>query len=333
MARPEAGLIPMLAIVLLEALAWPSAVRAAEDHESAPVAFRWKRAPGAETCPDREAIMRGVRARLGRRVFVAEPAAQVTIRGEIRRTEEGWQARLVLDDRDGTRVGSRTIDSDRRSCASLEDTIALVLALMVDVAKRHIRLHVPELDRPSEPRPRPAASSTWGAHLSLAGSFSAGLLPGVSYGPVLRIGVATPGGWSLAASARGLAGSQARRQEGGGARLFSWTAGIGVCPPPLAAGPLRLRACAGAEAGQIHARGFDLPRTEEVARPFALAAGGLHLAWPLPALWELGLSLEALVPWWRDRFAVRGEGGEPDVLHRPTAVGVAVALGVGVRFD
>jgi hypothetical protein len=87
------------------------------------------------------------------------------------------------------------------------------------------------------------------------------------------------------------------------------------------------------EAGQILARGFGLTRTESVARPLVMTVAGLETVWRLPSPWIVELTVEGLVPWWRDRFAVTGPDGEPDVLHRPTPVGFAAELGVGVTFN
>lgn len=114
------------------------------------VLLEWTRAEGAGECISAEDLAARVEERLGRAVFVEEPAAETTIAGTVLRAAASprWRGTLRVTRADGT-PESREITSDAPTCRPLSDAMTLVLSLLV------APLAPPDLD-PGEPEPGPA---------------------------------------------------------------------------------------------------------------------------------------------------------------------------------
>jgi hypothetical protein len=319
---------------------------AAQETELEPVAvgFAWERAAGAESCPDREALVRGVETRLERAVFAGSEEAAVTVEGTIAPAERGFHASLVMRERGGAVIGSRELDADSERCETLADTLALVLALMVDVAEEHVRLHEPETvaapappsPPPQPPPPAPEAEPRRSFRLdaSIGAALLVELLPGVSIGPRLTASAEPPRFWPIQIEARiaALGETTLEGSGGAGAEFLAWMIGLDLCPRVARAGPITVRVCAGARGGQIRASGFGLRRNESATRALAVALarveGWLRVAEPVALLLGVG----AAVPFQRDRFTVRLPDGSSTLLHRPAPVSFTADLGLGVTI-
>jgi len=71
-----------------------------------------------------------VEKRLGRSVFVSSAAAEFAVEGYIRPGKDGgWTAQLLVTNREGEILGSRELNSDRTNCSSIDDALALVIAV------------------------------------------------------------------------------------------------------------------------------------------------------------------------------------------------------------
>ncbi|MBN1655406.1 MAG: hypothetical protein JXA30_16690 [Deltaproteobacteria bacterium] len=93
-------------------------------------ALNWVRLTGAESCISPQALAIKVERRLGRDVFVSSAAAEFAVEGYIRPSENGgWIAQLSVTNRAGEVLGSRELASDREQCNSMDDALALVIAV------------------------------------------------------------------------------------------------------------------------------------------------------------------------------------------------------------
>ncbi len=92
--------------------------------------LNWVRLKGAESCISPQELAVKVEQRLGRDVFVSSAAAEFAVEGYIRPSKEGgWTAQLLVTNREGDILGSRELNSDRAECSSLDDALALVIAV------------------------------------------------------------------------------------------------------------------------------------------------------------------------------------------------------------
>jgi len=96
--------------------------------EAPSIAFDLFRAPGAERCPDRDALA----ARVGPQSFEAEAAHKPAVDRvsiTIRRAPNGYVATVVAS---GLAGGMRSLVDDGEDCAGLTEALALALAMITD---------------------------------------------------------------------------------------------------------------------------------------------------------------------------------------------------------
>ena len=104
----------------------------AQDYSRALPSLNWVRVPGAGSCICPGELARRVEARLGREVFFSSAVADVAVEGHIGpRRKKGWIAILVISDSDGKILGSRTLETEEADCRSLDEALALVIAVSI----------------------------------------------------------------------------------------------------------------------------------------------------------------------------------------------------------
>jgi len=116
---------PVGAATLLVAFTGQAAVK------SAPPAVRlsYERAANVADCPDREAVLDAVRARLGFDPF-REPA-EINIRASVFRDGKDLCAQILWSD-EGARTSERRLASHRADCAELASAMELALSIAID---------------------------------------------------------------------------------------------------------------------------------------------------------------------------------------------------------
>jgi hypothetical protein len=99
--------------------------------KSAPPAVRlsYERAANVADCPDREAVLDAVRARLGFDPF-REPA-EINIRASVFRDGKDLCAQILWSD-EGARTSERRLASHRADCAELASAMELALSIAID---------------------------------------------------------------------------------------------------------------------------------------------------------------------------------------------------------
>lgn len=268
-------------IVALLALAgvacWGLDVASARAEGPRTAALAWTRAQGAETCADVQAVARAVDARLGREVFVSPAHAELFVDGNISREQDRWHVRVAMHDAQGNDLGTREFDeavSADAGCEQLSPSITLVLSLMIDpeaearVAAREAAgtptpaptpaaapVAAPAPVSPPAPREEPSTQFSLGAGALLG----AGFLPRASIGAALRFGVNFPGISYFTLEARLVPAMTLNGDSGTSASVSRSTAFLAICPITLGPAAVRVRACAGVEAGLTNSVGvgFD----------------------------------------------------------------------------
>src|SRR4051794_29209242 len=92
----------------------------------------WTRLPGAEECVATRELARAVERKLGRSVFVSAADAELAVEGRVERAApRGWRATIVVTRADGVTVGRRELHVAGGKCALLDESLVLVVALMI----------------------------------------------------------------------------------------------------------------------------------------------------------------------------------------------------------
>jgi hypothetical protein len=124
------------AVAIPLALAFAAAARAQQGGAATPAprtsSLSWVRMPGAEECIATQPLARAVEERLGRTVFVSAAEADVSVEGRVEGAPKAWRATITLRDSKGALLGTRELTSDKPSCDSLREPLALVIAVMID---------------------------------------------------------------------------------------------------------------------------------------------------------------------------------------------------------
>ncbi len=306
--------------------------RGAAVSEGSPIsiAFEWERAPGAEDCAEGPFLRRAAEALLDKPVFVSSDRADIFIRGRIAPTanRRGYRAQLLLVAADGTAIGQREIQGETPDCASLNESLALVIALAAD----SLRAAPPVVLRMPKAPPRPGAP--WNVELGVVSAAFVGLMPDVwppAFG--LRALLEPPVFLPFELSVLGWAfPDHHTTPDGRGADFRAIAFRAFLCPTLFAPGGTRVHGCLGAEFVPLIATGVavDVPFTpaSRIFGPSAKAAVSVPL-WGKSAL-HLGAGL--MMPLVRDRFYYRDEAGQAKVIHQPSLFVASGEIGISLRI-
>jgi hypothetical protein len=314
------------------------------------------RQPGTEQCLTTHALEQAVEARLQRPIFVSDSSAQLVIRLRLAlRDKRQWNADLRLEDGAGVNLGERTLAARAEHCSALDDSLALIVALLVDapLSAREQKLLAatpPGLESGAETATPVLPSSTkptlielptstlaprqpWRWEASVGVSLGLGLLPGTALGFELGVSGKAP----RAPELRLFGGAYAPREahagpDDAGARFAALFVGLEVCPLDGQLSNLRWSACAGQSVAWLHAAAFGYDQNSSTDRLIysllARAALGLPLSGPVSAR----LSARAELPLARPVFVYgTGRNDEGSVFEmNPLLVvfeaGLSVAL-------
>lgn len=149
------------------------------------------------------------------------------------------------------------------------------------------------------------------------GSGAAGVLPGATAGFDLAVsGWRERNGLELSAS---FFAETAARQNGSGAAVGMWTAGLRGCRTFGFAA-----ACGGGELGRMIGRGMDVPRPRKAGALWGAASASLWLRRHLGGAAAIYAGLEGILPITRPRFTA----GEDPVVYQPEVVGGRALIGL-----
>lgn len=320
-------------------------------------------------CPDRDALERGVRARV-------TPPPDLDLRARVEIVQRGAElaATLEIERASGTAM-RRLHDPD---CRALAEAITLVIAMAIDPdaalrepstmpralpepldegqvdpstapgpspdpappdpappdpAPSAPALPDPAPPAPAPPDPAPPASAPAPSHLSFLAEASftggAGLLPSISYGALALVGLRIEG-FELALGGDVLAESRAQLASSTRGGDFGTAAGRLRLSYAFDLAPFELAPTLAIDVGATWGRGFGVTTPGAgTALSVSLALGGLARWFFLP---ELGLTLfaELVVPFLRPEFILTGVSST--AVFRANDVGTLFGLGLVLRI-
>jgi len=322
--------------------------------EAAPFELSWSAPDG---CPSRDRILAETRAELGEPPSDDPP--KLFVQGRVIEDKRGFVVTLTMTDAGGHPAGGRRVRVDKPNCEEIATPTALVLAMMIAVARSSSSETKsapaqptppgtepsPDVNAPVETKP-PAATSpspapptrasppeptpTHRVHLGAAGSVSRGVLPNTGFGAVLRAGYA----WrSLAFGIEGAFEDGGIVRAGSGSidfQLAAIAARVGVSVVQTAR--IELVPTIAVSVARIGTSAAGFPVVHDDARATFLVGPGILARFPLAHSFSLEVLPEVEGVLARDRFALRADE-TLFRLHRPSAVAGKLTLGVSYRFD
>ena len=340
----------------LVAVAFTSSAREASAQQEVTASLSWVRLPGSEQCIPTQALARSVEEILQKRVFVSPSIAGLTIEGRVEPLEQGgWLATVRTTEANGKDLGVRTLQTEPgQPCRSLDDNLALVLALTIDpdavarwsaarapappvpkqepppppptrVVVQKERVYVPVVAKPP-PREEPVTGEA-----RVAATLSAGVVPGAALGLLASGRLDLPSFLPIELTGYGWPDREAQASEGG-ATISMFAVSLAACPQMELAGSVWATACAGVAGGALRARGFGFDHVNEGTKPVVAVVPSLRLAWAFygPLFASAGAGLHAAVV--RPRYVVHEPDGTKRDVFQMAPVGGIGEIGIGMRF-
>ncbi len=325
----------------------------------APFELTWS-AP--EGCPSREAMIDATLERLEESRSDAPP--ELFVQGTVRRESGGFVVSLALRDAFGRGMGEREVRVERQSCEAVEGMGALVLALMIAVARPNLAPHTesaqepgtappsseppsstpPSSEPPSPPPVRRPGRAATGRELprssseerplrllvGAGGTASLGVLPIAGLGFGLRAMV-SPRSIVLVGVEGGFDAGASVEARGGevGFQMFSAAARVGLSA--LQTPRFELIPNVDLRGGLIRTSARGLRTVESDDRTVVLAGLGVLARAKLGQGFFAEVLPEVAAVFFRRQFQIRGGGPLYDV-HRVGAVEARLSLGLGYEF-
>jgi hypothetical protein len=249
---------------------------------------------------------------------------------------------VTLRSPSGTVLTERSVGTDAETCDRLDESVAVVVALMVDSVQEPgesptpvtppatTPLHVGAVGRATPRTARGAEPVPLGVSVDIGPIVTAGLLPNASFGVTARAQLELRELWSVGVS--GFAWLPSQTVNGGvGARIWAWAGELGACVVPLRASAFRLGACLGVGGGATEATPIGLVEAGRTRLPLAFSGGALdaalHLGGPVwlhvrPNVWILFVNPE---------YSYREADGTSRRLTYAFPVVLGLSLGLGLR--
>lgn len=309
-------------------------------------------------CMGENALRRAVEARLRRAVFRHDLKVTLDVRVVFQRGSAGWSAELTMRDGSGQFLGQRSIVTEAAHCSALDDSLALVVALLVDSPPSAPPTEAPpEMpEQTTEPRPalpasEPASKSAqpqpfttlsvprdtlaprepWRFNVSVSGVAALGTIPGLAPGAELGLGAQPPHLPELRLFADGFGRrDQQRSASPSGAHFDLASIGLELCAPAL--GALRWFGCAGQSLGRLKVTsyGFDQNTSSEHLTYALLVRTGL--GFPLFGRLQGRIAARAELPLSRAIFDYGSRDGSERALYEVKPVTAALDLGLIVQL-
>ncbi len=338
-------------------LAWLLLASSAGAAAPATSSLSWSRRGEAQSCIGTRELAQTVEQLVGRTVFVSAARAEVSIEGVVeRRGQNGWQADITVADERGRALGQRQLRSDEPSCRSLDEPLALAIALMIDPDAAHSPApHVPRPAEASAPEiiveerlvfvaPKMAESNPEGGADSASGdddpwvlgvragpAVGVGVLPRVAFGATAAVLVEPPWLIGIEASAAAYLPQTATLDAAHGDFSLAYAA-VAACPWRPRWSQLSLWVCAEIQLGRLWADGSDDDGDWQQHQFLANVSPRARVSYRLLGPLELGVGVGAVIPLVRDSFRVRSGDSEERELFRLSPVAAQTDISLGVQF-
>lgn len=316
--------------------------------------------PGTEQCLDEQRLSRAVEARLRRRVFRTDAPATLYVQIAFTRDNVGWSALLKMRDGDGAFLGRRSLSTEAADCSTLDDSLALIVALLVD-SPPPPTAEIDEVAAPAatatSPAPRPVTRSEvkaaviptpspivlpadtlaprepWRFQLAAEGIAAIGMLPGFAPGAELGFAAKAPRMPELRLFAGWYAPREQRRAtQDAGARFNALFAGLEVCPFEQSFGAGAWLLCAGQSLARVRVTSFGFDENSSSDHlTFALVARGA-VQFALTSQVAVRLGARAELPLNRGAYGYGTPDGGQQSLFEPSPVAAVLDLGLIVRL-
>jgi hypothetical protein len=326
--------------------------------QTAPQAvLQWDRGTLPAECERAAIIREGVETYLGRSVFA--PDGQVLVRVSLSRVAEAGTSRIVArvsqQDGSGKSWGERSV-SGGADCASLDEQVTLVVALMVDSPAAAAESDEPEAKR--EPAPPPILSpktpeeSTDPASNEIEtapnlerameapghavvlgfGALALGTLPEMGAGGGLAVLLKPRGFWGFGLEAE-LFAPQQKSTGSGHIKVSLQVARASLCPLQGAQDGVWWSACASLGVGRLKVTGRELLEASRHREWILMPGFGVRAAWVWRQRWLLGGGLAGAFPVSPDHYNYRDTEGVRHEAFTMNQLGLTANLGVGVMLD
>ncbi|AKU98177.1 hypothetical protein AKJ09_04841 [Labilithrix luteola] len=313
--------------------------------EAAPYELEWS-AP--EGCPTRERMMEASRRALGEPM--SSGAAELVVHGEVTSDEGSFLVVLRVRDAAGADLGERRVRFYESRCSEIEEPAALLVAMMIAVA----RSREPARETAAEPAPPPApppAPSVVAPPLrdrtvspspvpeghkeplamavSGSGVASLGFLPNVGLGVALRWTASFP---MLVLGAEGsFETSWATSAPGGDVTFRYFDAGALVGLRVLRSRAFELIPLVEARLGALAGSTSGFRASYDTTRLVGIVAAGALVKIRLGSRTHLEILPDVRLPLAHDVFDVR-QDGQLIRLHETASVEARLSIGVGWSF-
>jgi hypothetical protein len=252
--------------------------------------------PGVTGCPDEAALKREVESRLGSNPW--RPNTSRTVLVVVTRARGALQARIQLQKKDGSILGTRILRAGQGECRELGAAMALAISIAIDPKRASRPNHTPQVtvhkqapaDRVLEPPP----SSTQLA-LSLGGMLALGTAPDPTGGLELQVALRWRA-YALAIEGRFDFPASADLQTGRISALLSGGSLLGCAHHRMLFG------CAVFTAAALRGRGHELVNAREVTLPYIAAGLRGGIEYSIISRWSLRAHGEILAPFGRLTF-------------------------------
>ena len=284
--------------------------------------LEWQRAASAQDCASADELAAGAERLLGRSILGVDAGAAMVVRGQVSRAPDArWVAHIALSGTEG-QMGERDLAIAADDCHALDQSLILVLALMLDVDEQRVSLRLPAL---------PPSHSDGGRQVEIAvgGIVAHGLLPGIAAGAEAAVAYRLAARWTL--EARGLFWApSSESSDGRGAEAWAWQGGVAGCREMAAWSRAELDICLGGEAGRFAARGTGLDVSREASGVLLDAFGSARVSVPLPGWWQVRIGVDAVAAAVQNRFLSFNPQGQ-ETLFQSAPVAQRLEIEIGTR--
>lgn len=320
----------LLALAIVLDAPWSRAA-----NERATASLEWNRSTEAAGCLEAPVLASMVEAVLQRTVFVSAAQADLRIRVNLDRPDqEQWSAAINLEDPNGKKLGHRELTVRAPQCSAIDDSLALVVSLMVDVTRESVRPQ-PVLVRPIPPIEtnfaQQSSANTRHTDLLLLASARIGQLPGLGRGITMAGEWGPKRSWYVLVSATLWAPAQ-MSNENSGAKFWLGSAETSLCGSASLRWRSELSLCVGQEFGLLDARAYGFDANREKSAVLYDLTVRLRATWWATSAFGVHLGIGAGMPLVQDEFfGTRADGSTVRLISRPLLVPLA-DFGIGLRF-